>query len=127
MFIIMHVKVHNTAFFGFTLVETMIAVTIVGLLTVGATASYGNYNKGQKLKQTALTIKNDLRQAQSKATSTEIPSTCAVGTFSEYQVNFVSGNPGQYTVSAVCSSTVPISQVTLPVGITVNSVTVDFL
>ena len=58
---------------GFTLVELLIVVTIlVTLLGVGL-ASFNSFNRRERLKQAALTLKSNLRFAQTKSISVEKP------------------------------------------------------
>lgn len=52
---------------GFTLIELLIVVVIMGLLVGGAATGYYGFNNRQKLKSAGLTLKNVLREAQSKA------------------------------------------------------------
>lgn len=111
---------------GFTLIEIVVSVGIVLLLLAGVVANYNNYNDTQKLKQAALTVKNDFRFLQSKGLAGEKPTDpSGVQTPDQfcvqlvgYQVTFlVSG----YRYQAQCSPAQPNAQITtvsLPAGVT---------
>lgn len=62
---------------GFTLIELVIAVSISLLATGVIIVNYNSYNATQRLRQTALTFKNDLRFIQAKAANGEKPSECS--------------------------------------------------
>lgn len=111
-------KIHKLT--GFTLIELLVAMSIIMLVSGFLLANYTRYNKNQQLKQTSLTLKNNLRLAQSKATiGQKPPSGCTelVG----YEVTFVVSS---YDVQAVCTEGVSgeTVTVTLPTGITFSSI-----
>jgi len=58
---------------GFTLVELLIAMSILVTLLGAGLASFNSFNRRERLKQTALTLKSTLRLAQTKAISVEKP------------------------------------------------------
>lgn len=114
---------------GFTLIELIVVVSISLLAVGGLIVNYNNYNDNQKLKQAALTLKNNLRYAQTLAASAKKPAsgcTQLVG----YGVQFASSS---YTITAQCTEgAVGESLVTtLPAGITLSPVpspiTIDVL
>ncbi len=49
---------------GFTLVEIMIVVAIMGILMAGAIPSFNSYNRSQVLAQAVRNVRSDLRTAQ---------------------------------------------------------------
>jgi prepilin-type N-terminal cleavage/methylation domain-containing protein len=58
---------------GFTLIEILVATAIMAV-TIGVTvAGYNNFNESQRVKQAALTFKNNLRMAQEQAKSAQKP------------------------------------------------------
>lgn len=63
--------IHYTFRNGFSLIELVVAITIVFLLSGIGIASYNSFNETQSLKQEALDLKNNLRLAQNKALSNE--------------------------------------------------------
>jgi prepilin-type N-terminal cleavage/methylation domain-containing protein len=106
---------------GFTLIELVITISIVMMMIVGATASYGNFNNINTLKQAALTLKNNLRFAQANASSGNKP-TVGCTKLSSYQVSFTGSS---YRIQPYCDpegAVGPnITTVTLPRGITIPS------
>lgn len=60
---------------GFTLVELLIVVTIAVTISSVGLAGYNGFNRRERLKQTASTLKNSLRFAQAKSFSAEKPDT----------------------------------------------------
>lgn len=56
---------------GFTLIESLIVISILGILLSIGIAAYNVFNRNQILFQTAKNLKGDLRLAQSKALSAE--------------------------------------------------------
>jgi prepilin-type N-terminal cleavage/methylation domain-containing protein len=85
---------------GFTLIEMMIVLVIIGTLTLTGVAAYSRYNADQRLKQTALSLKNNLRLAQTDASSALNPPGCAE--FNGYIANLsISG----YSIQPVCDGT----------------------
>lgn len=58
---------------GFTLVELLIAISILATLLGAGLASFNTFNRRERLKQSALTLKSTLRLAQAKAISVEKP------------------------------------------------------
>lgn len=71
----MDLKTHeqSVSHYGFTLLEMVVSVSIGLLLTGWVIANYNSHNDVQTLKQAGLTLKNDLRFAQTKALSGEKP------------------------------------------------------
>lgn len=105
---------------GFTLIELLVSLAIVFLMAGGILARYDTYTKSQKLKQAALTLKNDLRLAQSKASSAVKPDTGCTE-LTGYTVAFPTS--ATYTLQASCTEG-PVGElttVTLPEGITFSS------
>jgi prepilin-type N-terminal cleavage/methylation domain-containing protein len=88
---------------GFTFIELMVVILITATLSVLGIASYSNYNDTQRLKQAAYTLKNNLRLAQTNATSANVPSGCTAQTFLGYTVSFTNGPPAGYTITPNCN------------------------
>ncbi len=104
---------------GFTLIELMVAVS-VGLVVSGLViVNYNTYNSTQVLKQAALTVKNDIRFIQTKASSGEKPALgCA--SLSGWDMTF---SQSSYSYRPNCDG-VPAgvaTTVNLPSGVTVTS------
>lgn len=85
---------------GFTLIELLVVISIIGILFGLGVAKYNEFNRRQILDQTTQTLRNNLRLAQSVASSGEKPGGCVV--LDGYQVSFSSGTPDSYTIQAKC-------------------------
>ena len=84
---------------GFTLIELLVTVVIIGILTIGSVSTYDRFNNRQTLRQAALTLKNNLRLAQSNAMSASKPS-AGCTQLAGYQVSFAQSS---YAIQATCS------------------------
>lgn len=105
---------------GFTLIELVIATALLLLLAGSIVANYNNYSDKQRIRQEALTLKNDLRLAQIKAISAQKPASGCSG-FMGMNVAFSSDN---YSIQALCSEGLVGDMVrhVLPLGVTFNPV-----
>ena len=54
---------------GFTLIELLVVIAILGIIGSFGTVSFLSYERSARLKNAAMTLKNDLRYAQNKASS----------------------------------------------------------
>jgi len=84
---------------GFTLIELLVSVAIIIVMTGGVIVNYNTYNDSQRTRQAVLTVKNNLRFAQSRAYNGEKP-TSGCTELIGYQVSFTATT---YTVQAKCS------------------------
>ncbi len=82
---------------GFTIIELLITISILGLLLAIGLVYYQDFNRRQIVVQGANDLKNNLRLAQSKALAGEKEG--CVGTFKGYQVDFFLS---EYVISALC-------------------------
>lgn len=101
---------------GYTLIEILVAVTIIGLLTGASIAGYNTLNQRQTVLNGGKELMSVMRTAQERATSGVKPTTCAqlIG----YSVT-AAANGKAYTLSGVCSdATTAIRTYTLPTGVT---------
>jgi prepilin-type N-terminal cleavage/methylation domain-containing protein len=90
---------NNRTHSGFTLIELLVVISIITILVVGATAGYSNFSNKNQLKQTALTLKNDLRLTQTNASSGKKPPVGDCTRLSSYQISFTQND---YTITPVC-------------------------
>lgn len=105
---------------GFTLIEMLVAIGISLLVVGGLIVNYNSYNDTQKLKQSALTLKNNLRLAQTQAVASKKPSSGCTQLL-RYDASFTSTG---YTLSAQCTQgqAGDVNTVVLPSGITFSPV-----
>lgn len=83
---------------GFTLIELLVSAIIIMVVSGGVIVNYNNYNDAQKTRQATLTVKNNLRFAQSRAYNGEKPGDgCTV--LLGYRVTFATNS---YTMQAEC-------------------------
>lgn len=87
---------------GFTLIELLVVTSIITLLFTVGIAAYQNFNRGQIVVQAAKELKENLRLAQSKASSGEKPNGCT-GTLNGWQIS-IPNNSNSYELQAVCSN-----------------------
>lgn len=101
---------------GFTLIEILVAVTILLIMSSIGVSNFTTYNDTQSLKQAALNVKSGLRTIQSKAFAGEKPTGCA--SLIGWRMTFTGST---YTTEPACSGATPTASqttVTLPTGIT---------
>lgn len=84
---------------GFTLIELLVTVAIVMIVTGGVIVNYNSYNDVQKTRSAILTVKNNLRLAQSRAYNGDKP-TAGCTQFLGYQATFTATT---YSIQAACS------------------------
>lgn len=84
---------------GFTLIELLVVSIIILTVSGIVIASYNNTNDEQKVRQAAMTLKNDLRFVQARATNGEKPTT-GCSELLGYRVTFLQN---AYTTQAQCA------------------------
>lgn len=99
---------------GFTLVELLVTFSVITLLFTIGFASYQEFNRRQIVSQAGKELKENLRLAQSKASSGEKPTGCT-GTLNGWQVVFQ--DTSSYQIQAVCPNTVNFKTVPYPPGV----------
>lgn len=87
--------------YGFTLVEMLVVVSIMGVVFGGSIAGYNAFNQHQVLVNAGKELVSQLRQAQVDARS-GIKPTGSCSRLDGYRVSSGS-NSTQYTVTAVCN------------------------
>ena len=93
---------------GYTLVEILVVVSIIGLLFSFGFVNFREYSRRQQLKNAATALSGNLRMAQEKALSGEVPAGC-VG-LKSYGVKI---NATDYRILARCASDIQIGRVNL--------------
>jgi prepilin-type N-terminal cleavage/methylation domain-containing protein len=103
---------------GYTLIEILVAMTIIGLLFSFGYANFRDFSRRQVVKDTAKEIQGDLRLAQGNAMTGQKPEGCNA-TLDSYSFNVKSSS--RYTIEANCAATPPIvKDVNLPSGVTIS-------
>lgn len=85
---------------GFTLIELVVVIAIIGLLVGGSVAGYVQLNNRQVVQTSAQGLISVMRQAQQRALSGKKP-TSGCTTLTGYRV---AGSGNSYTLDAVCSN-----------------------
>ncbi len=89
---------------GFTLLEVLVAATIISLLSGVSLVGYNRFQERQQLVAAKEQLRNDLRQVQQKALSGEKPAGWCAGsgkTLSSWRLQFVA--PTAYEIKSICS------------------------
>ena len=104
---------------GYTLIELLVTLTIVGLLFGFGFVNFRDFSRRQSLQGAAEKIRGDLRLAQSDALSGQKPSS-GCPTLDSYGFNVTSTT--SYSLYAYCTSgkQVDIKDVTLPSDISIS-------
>jgi len=112
---------------GYTLIEILVALTIIGLLFNFGYVSFRDFSRRQAVAGAAKTIQGDLRLAQENAISGQKPpdnASCKspLNTLDSY--SFTVYPPSEYRIEANCTGSaiaIPIKDVFLPFGITLST------
>jgi prepilin-type N-terminal cleavage/methylation domain-containing protein len=109
---------------GFTLIELMIAISIMILMVGVGVAAYLNMDKRQNLSNAGKQLQLLMRAAQTKARVGERPTGCQK--LLGYRVSQTSVGPDIVSLEAVCenggaTTTYLMSDYSLPVGVTVQN------
>jgi len=89
---------------GFTLLEVLVAATVISLLSGISLVGYNRFQERQQLVAAKEQLRNDLRQTQQKALSGEKPAGWCTGsgkTLSYWRLQFV--GPTTYEIKSICS------------------------
>lgn len=110
-------------FSGYTLIEILIAITIIGLIFSVGYINYRQFSRKQALFSVARGVKSTLRFAQERALAGEKPSEAeclSQGSLNGYDF-FVDSNVS-YRIQANCTGgLVDVKTISLPQGITISS------
>lgn len=101
---------------GFTLIELLVIIGISLMITGGVIAGYSAFSDNQRLKQTALNFKNDLRLVQNRAMSGQKPEGVVCNTLEGYRMVLTETS---YRPRAICDGAGigPSPTTTLPPGV----------
>lgn len=104
---------------GYTLIEILVSLTIIGLLFSFGFVSFREFSRRQALTVAVRTVQADLRLAQQKALSGEKPESCTI--LAGY--NFRIDSTITYSINANCSPTNPptVKNVTLGSDFTISA------
>jgi prepilin-type N-terminal cleavage/methylation domain-containing protein len=99
----------TTPLAGFTLLELMIVVTIIGIISAGVIPAFSGYIKNQNLKQAQEQLKSDMRTIQNKALSGALSDQLLSGLYVKYWgMKFINGtNSYDYFVSTTTTCPTP--------------------
>ncbi|OGG10242.1 hypothetical protein A2154_04965 [Candidatus Gottesmanbacteria bacterium RBG_16_43_7] len=90
---------------GFTLIEILVSIGIMMTLVGLGVAGYNEFNENQRVKQAALTLKNNIRLAQNRARSSIKPGDVRCNdpgtTYNGYHIWAAAGS--QYSLAAHCT------------------------
>jgi len=101
---------------GYTLIEILVSLTIIGIVFGFGYASYRDFSRRQALKDAAKIVQGDLRFAQENAIAGQKPAGCST-TLVGYNFNVYSTSA--YRIEADCgSTTITVKDVTVPSDIT---------
>ena len=110
---------------GFTLIEILVSMTIIGFLFSFGYASFRDFSRRQALAGVVKQVQGDLRLAQQKALSGEKPSACVTPTVRTLDAyNFYRSAANAYIIRADCSgltTAVNVKSVTLPAGVVISA------
>ena len=109
---------------GYTLVEILVVISIVGLLFGVGFVSYREFSRRQALAGAARQFGGDLRLAQELALAGKKPAVCGANALDGYQ--FVVTPPNSYRVRAVCNLTTAIEKtVVVSSGVSISGLVPD--
>jgi len=106
---------------GYTLVEILVALTIIGLLFSFGFVSFRDFSRRQAVADAAKMIQGDLRLAQGDAMTGQKPNGCTT-TLDSYSFKIVNAtSPSEYSVEANCGGEpFPVKDVILSSDITLT-------
>ncbi len=87
---------------AFTLIETLVTVSLLLIITGFGLASYNNFHQEQLLKQAAEEVKTVLREAQNKALAGEKDSACGNKSLDYWQFEIADNTITKYKINGQC-------------------------
>lgn len=89
---------------GFTLVELLVVIAVLGLLLTGTYVSFRSYNQSQSMQTSVADVQQALNTAKSRSLSQVKPSACGTDVLEGYQVSIT--QPSTFRLEVVCGGTV---------------------
>jgi prepilin-type N-terminal cleavage/methylation domain-containing protein len=117
---------HLTNKYGFTLIELVVAFSIMAVLSTIGVASFVNYSQAQSLQQAVNDLTTTINTAKAK-TATQVNDVCSGSSkaFSGYDVVLTkTTNPDSYTLNAICNGVEaipPVTTTSFPKGVSLDS------
>ncbi len=102
---------------GFTLVELLIVISIIAILSATGIATYINFSRNQMVTQAARKIAEDLRLAQSLASSNQKDPRCQATSLTGYTFYLDGTN---YVIKANCGSDYQVKADFVPSNLTIS-------
>ncbi|MBI2641608.1 prepilin-type N-terminal cleavage/methylation domain-containing protein, partial [Candidatus Roizmanbacteria bacterium] len=108
---------------GFTIIETVVVLTIISVISGLSLASYNSFQQQKKVQQQSTQVVDVLELAKAKSLASDLsgPGACDIDDFEGYQVNISSTT--SYTLERCCDGACANVQLyRLPSGLTFNDV-----
>ncbi|KKS95518.1 MAG: protein of unknown function with transmembrane region [Microgenomates group bacterium GW2011_GWC1_43_13] len=102
---------------GYTLIEILVSLSVIGIIFSFGYASFRDFSRRQAIADTAKMIQGDLRFAQQNAIAGQKPEGCgASNTLESYSFNIIrAAAPSEYSVEANCGGTpISVKDVSIP-------------
>jgi len=105
---------------GYTLIEILVALTIIGLLFSFGYVSFRDFSRRRTISGVAKSIQGDLRLAQGNAITGQKPIGCNT-TLDTFGFRVVTSS--SYTIEANCGATVvSVKDINLPEGVSISPI-----
>lgn len=107
---------------GFTLIELIVAFSVMAILATVGVASFVSYSRAQALQQTTNDLVTALNTARAKTVAQIKPAGCSsLNGYDIVLTKGVSPNPDSYTLNAVCNGTdVLVTTTKFPKGLSLH-------
>ncbi len=103
---------------GYTLIEILIVLVIMGLLFAAGYANYRDFSRRQQVISAMRALRSDLRLAQEQAIEGKKPPGCTILNGYKFSVQ----SPNLYEIDASCTSgDIMVRTIPVPTGITIST------